>query len=143
MNDRIRRMVERVQKEELNPDIVQVEFDPFDEKLAEPMMIAKRLTEFLNAQKPFFIEESHLIGVPRLSGCPVPGDIFTRSGHSNFREATARYYNKPQENLCTLEWQHSNANFAKVIRLGLNGYLREINAARKNFLAIFLACASP
>ncbi len=134
MNDRIRRMVERVQKEELNPKVVQVEFDPFDEKLAEPMRIAKRLTEFLNAQEPFFPEESNLIGVPRLSNCPVPGDIFTRSGHPAFREAVGQYYNKPQENLCTLEWQHSNANFEKVIRLGLNGYIREINRARKNFL---------
>lgn len=33
-----------------------------------------------------------------------------------------------------MEWQHSNANFAKLIETGLCGYIRDINRARQNFL---------
>lgn len=49
MNPRIRRLADYALKEDINPAPVPVEFDPFDEKLAEPMMIAKRLTEYLLA----------------------------------------------------------------------------------------------
>ncbi len=49
MNPRIQRLADYALKEDINPASVPVEFDPFDEKLAEPMMIAKRLTEYLLA----------------------------------------------------------------------------------------------
>lgn len=134
MNPRIQRLADYALKEDINPASVPVEFDPFDEKLAEPMMIAKRLTEYLLAQPVILSDDSELIGIIRFYASPVPADLFTRAGHTKFREAVARYYRKPQENLCVMEWQHSNADFGKLIRLGLNGYIREINAARRNFL---------
>ncbi len=134
MNERITRLANFVKNNDLNPETVNIECDPFDEKLAEPLMIAKRLCEFLAAQQVKIHEDSNLVGIMRLSGSPVPGDIFSRTGHAKIREAFERYYGHPQENLCTMEWQHSNANFAKLIRIGLKGYIKEINESRKNYL---------
>lgn len=134
MNARIKRLVDYALKEDINPQPVKIECDPFDGKLPEPMMIAKRFTEFLNAQEIVLSDDNNLIGVIRLQGCPVPADIFSRTGHAEIGEALSRYYRKPQENLCIMEWQHSNADFGKLIRLGLNGYIREINASRQNHL---------
>lgn len=134
MNDRIQRLAAIARKDDLNPEPVSIELDEFDEKLAEPLMIAKRLCDYICAQKIKLYDENELVGMMRMTGCPVPADIFTRTGHAKIGEALARYYRKPLENLCTMEWQHSNADFGKLIRLGLNGYMREINAARQNFL---------
>lgn len=134
MNSRIERFAALAKKEDLNPEPVCIELDEFDDKLAEPLAVAKRLCDFICAQRIKLYEENELIGMMRMNGCPVPADIFTRTGHVKCQEALRRYYNHPQENLCTMEWQHSNADFGKLIRLGLNGYLREINAARRNFL---------
>lgn len=134
MNDRISRLTEIALNNDIYPEQQMIDCDPFDEKLAEPMMIAKRLSEFLCAQPIVLTNENHLIGLVRLNATPVPGDIFTRNGHAKIREAFERYYTKPQGNLSIMEWQHSNANFAKLIRLGFNGYIREINESRKKFL---------
>lgn len=134
MNERIRRLVDYALTEDLNPSPVTMEYDPFDLKLAEPMMIARRIFEYLQAQPIKLLPESQLIGVMRFSASPVPTEIFSREGHAEFWETCRRYYGKPQENLCTFEWQHSNADFGKLIRIGLNGYIAEINEARKNYL---------
>lgn len=134
MNARIDRLSKYAMENELNPTPVPVEFDPFDENLAEPMKNAKRFSEFLAAQKIQVHQDSSLVGITRLNGCPVPSDIFQRIGHPNFSEVYNHYYAKPKENLCTFEWQHSNANFAKLIRIGLKGYTKEINEARNQYL---------
>ena len=63
----------------------------------------------------------------------VEADLFTRTGHKNIGEAFGKYYNQPQENLCTMEWQHSNADFGKVIRIGLTGLRQEIIEARRHY----------
>ena len=133
MNERIARLVDVVRTEDIFPQPVEIECDPFDEKLAEPMMIAKRLSEFMAAQPLVLSDDNELIGLMRFNGCPVPADIFHRTGHSLIREAFTRYYKRPQENLCTMEWQHSNADFGKLVRLGLKGYIRQINEARPRF----------
>ena len=134
MNERIQRLVHQVLTSDINPPTHEIECDPFDEKLSEPMFVAKRFCEFYNAQPIVIGDDNELVGHIRFDKTPVPADIFHRSGHAKFREVSAKYYGKPQENLCTFEWQHSNADFGKLIRLGLNGYVKEINASRKNSL---------
>ena len=134
MNERIQRLVHQVLTSDINPPTHEIECDPFDEKLSEPMFVAKRFCEFYNAQPIVIGDDNELVGHIRFDKTPVPADIFHRSGHAKFREVSAKYYGKPQENLCTFEWQHSNADFGKLIRLGLNGYVKEINASRKKFL---------
>ncbi len=134
MNERIARLADYAAGNDLNPEPVMVEYDPFDEYLAEPMKNAKRLVEFMLAQKIKLLDDSRLIGTMRFNGCPVPADIFTRIGHREFYRAANQYYGKPLENLCIFEWQHFNADFGKLIRIGLKGYTGEINEARKNYL---------
>ena len=134
MNERIQRLVHQVLTSDINPPTHEIEYDPFDEKLSEPMFVAKRFCEFYNAQPIMLGDDNELIGHIRFDMSPVPADIFHRFGHAKFHEVSGKYYGKPQENLCTFEWQHSNADFGKLIRLGLNGYVKEINASRKKFL---------
>ncbi|NMA21834.1 MAG: hypothetical protein GX927_14770 [Lentisphaerae bacterium] len=50
MNTRIERLINTVLTNDIFPKPQPVEYDQFDEKLAEPMRIAKRLTEYMEAQ---------------------------------------------------------------------------------------------
>lgn len=54
MNDRIAKLIAEAHAKDIFPEKVSISYDPFDEKLAEPMMIAKRLTEYMKAQPPGF-----------------------------------------------------------------------------------------
>lgn len=134
MNERIQRLVNVALKDYIYPPCANIEVDPFDDKLSEPMMIAKRLTDYIEAQPIVLTDDNELIGLMRFNNCPVPADIFHRTGHRLIGEALGRYYRKPQENLCTMEWQHSNADFSKLIRQGLVGYIRDINESRQHHL---------
>ena len=133
MNDRIAKLIAEAHAKDIFPEKVSISYDPFDEKLAEPMMIAKRLTEYMKAQPLGFGEENELVGMMHFDGS-VPADIFTRTGHAKIHEAFAQYYNKPQENFSTMEWQHSNPDYGKVIRRGLAGIRADIIESRKNHL---------
>lgn len=134
MNERIKKLTDWVINNEICPPVVPVEADPYDENLGEAMCVAKRICDFLKVQEILLLPESELIGANRFNPGYCPGDIFTRNGHKAFSIATSRYYRQPQDNLALLEWQHSNADFGKLIRLGLNGYIKEINESRKNHL---------
>ena len=50
MNERMRRLINDILTEDLNPSPVTVEYDPLELKPAEPMMIARRIFEYLQAQ---------------------------------------------------------------------------------------------
>ena len=143
MNERIDRLVKAARSGEIFPDMVKVEYDEFDLNLADPLRIAKRLTEYMEAQPCYFTDDNELVGMMHFDGS-VEADVFTRTGHLKISEAFRKYYRQPQENLSTMEWQHSNADFGKVIRIGLVGLRKEIiesrshyrnDVARLNFLA--------
>lgn len=134
MNERIAKLVQYVQKNDMYPETVQIELDPLDENMGEEMCTAKRLCDFFKAQKILLLPESELIGANRFNPSNFPGDIFTRSGHTAFSRLGKNYYCKYRENLSVFEWQHSNADFGKLIRTGLSGYVKEINISRKKHL---------
>ena len=130
MNERIARLIDEAKQKDIFPKRVAVAYDPLDEQLPEPMRIAKRLGEYMAAQPPGLGPDDTFIGRMRFDGS-VPADIFTRTGHTQFfRHALDPYYNKPLENLCTLEWQHSNMDFRQILAGGLDGYRARIIAAR-------------
>ena len=133
MNERIERLVKAVRSGEIFPECVKVEYDEFDLKLADPLRIAKRLSEYMEAQPCVFTDDNELVGLMRFDGS-VEAALFPRTGHRFFKEAKEKLYCKPQENLCTMEWQHSNADFGKIIRIGLEGFRKEIVESRKKFL---------
>ncbi len=132
MNERIARLVKAARAGEIFPPVKKIEYDEYDLKLADPLRIAKRLTEYMEAQPCYFTEDNELLGMMHFDGT-VEAELFPRTGHLFFRETASKYYFKPQENLCTFEWQHSNADFGKVIRLGLEGFRREIIESRKQY----------
>ena len=132
MNDRIARLIDEVKRADIFPPTVTVEYDPFDENLPEPMRIAKRLNEYMAAQPPVIGEDDELVGKMKFDGS-VPADIFTRRGHSRIYVALKHYYNQPQENLCTMEWQHSNMDFGRLIRGGLDAFRIRIRDTRPHY----------
>jgi len=132
MNERIARLVKAARSGEIFPQCVKVEYDEFDLKLADPLRIAKRLSEYMEAQPCYFTEDNELLGMMHFDGS-VEADLFPRTGHLFCKEALSQYYCQPQENLCTMEWQHSNADFGKIIRIGLVGFRKEIIESRKKY----------
>ena len=96
MNERIQRLVHQVLTSDINPPTHEIEYDPFDEKLSEPMFVAKRFCEFYNAQPIMLGDDNELIGHIRFDMSPVPADIFHRFGHAKFHEVSGKYYGKPQ-----------------------------------------------
>ena len=135
MNDRIKRILAYVQENELFPEDTKIEIDPFDDNLPEPIRVAKRITDYMLAQPVILHDDSELAGLTQFrSGCTVPADLFPRAGHMCAYAAILRYYCKQIDNLCTMEWQHSNPNLGKVVRIGLRGYIKEINDSRKSHI---------
>ena len=131
MNDRIQRLVAAVHERDIFPPCVPVEYDEFDRKLSDPQRIAKRLSEYMEAQPCAFSDDNELVGLMKFDGT-VEAALFLRTGHRFFEEVRDKYYLKPQENLCSFEWQHSNADFGKLIRVGLVGLRAEIVEARRH-----------
>ncbi|MCI8387090.1 MAG: hypothetical protein HFE63_01320 [Clostridiales bacterium] len=111
---------------DLLPPIVKVKYDPNDIMLSDPARIAKRLRQYILAQTVRLDMSHNFCGIFRFDGS-VEADVFTRIGHKHFSTACGLYYRKYQENLATMEWQHSTANFAKIIDCGLVQYIDEID----------------
>ena len=132
-NERIERLVKAARSGDIFPPIVTVEYDEFDLKLADPLRIAKRLSEYMDAQPAYFSDDNELVGMLRFDGS-VEAALFPRTGHKFFSEAAHKFYCKPMENLCIFEWQHSNADFGKIVNIGLEGIRREIIESRKKYL---------
>lgn len=131
MTDRIKKLAELTVKGELYIEHTPTEYDRTDLFLSPTIMNAKRAKEYILNQKPYVSEYTALTGYLRFQG-DVMGDIFNRNGHKNFAEAMKHFYAKPIDGLCTFEWQHSVADFEKVIRIGMNGYKEEIARSKKN-----------
>ncbi len=107
-----------------------VEYDRLDLLMDPVEMQAKRLYEYITAQKPQISPLSALAGYFRFDGS-VEGDIFNRVGHKNFGLIGKYFYNKPISGLCTFEWQHSEGNFERVIRMGINSIKELIEQSKR------------
>ena len=130
MNERIEKLASKVASGELYIDSVEIEYDREDLFLSPVLMSAKRVKEFILAQKPYVTELTALTGYIRFSD-GVEGDIFNRRGHKNYQLMMEHFYNNPVSDLCTFEWQHSVADFEKVIKIGINGYKNEIKKSKE------------
>ena len=74
MNERIARLVKAARSGEIFPPCVKVEYDEFDLKLADPLRIAKRLSEYMEAQPCYFTEDNELLGMIHFD-CSVEADL--------------------------------------------------------------------
>lgn len=135
MSERLLRMAERSNREDIYPEPVPVAIDPADAILPEAQLTARYLALYMERQTVRIDDDAHLVGLLRFHGCPVASNVFQRMGHTHFHEAARRFYLKTDDNLTCFEWQHANADFGKLLRLGIQGYLDEIIAARRRFPA--------
>ena len=131
MIERIQALAKKTVAGELFFDRTDVTFDREDLFLPPTIMSAKRSAEYILAQTPYISELTALTGYLCFGGNNVMGAIFNREGHENFNNLCKYFYNKPIDGLCTFEWQHSVADFEKVIRIGIRGFKAEIAASMK------------
>lgn len=119
-------LAETIRERDLYPGIVHVNYSCEDLTLSDTACTAKRLREYMLAQNVNLDTMIRFCGVMRFDGS-VMADVFHRTGHPYFSNIRNKYYKNPQENLVTFEWQHSTANFAKVIDCGISQYIAEID----------------
>ncbi len=131
MIERIKKLADMTVKGEMFIEHTETEYDREDLFLSPVIMSAKRSKEYILNQKPYVSELTALTGYLRFAG-DVMGDIFNRNGHKNFAELNNKFYGRQVDGLCTFEWQHSVADFEKVIKIGINGFKAEIEASKKN-----------
>ncbi len=130
MDARIRAMAEKVMAGEAWFEETPVQYDRADIFLPHVAMSAKRVKEYIFAQKPMLTEESTLCGYLRFDGS-VEGEIFNRMGHQNFDLVKKLFYNKPYDNLVTFEWQHSVGDFGYIIEHGISGVQADIAKSKQ------------
>lgn len=130
MNQRIAEMAAWSRNHDIRPQPVKTEYDPRDILYPEPVMIARRLKKYILNQEVQLTPHDRMTGVLTFDGS-VPADLFHRTGHRHFSEILEVFYCKPQENLCTFEWQHSVAEFGRMVREGVDGFRARIAASRK------------
>ncbi len=131
MTDRIKHLAEKTAKGEMFIEHTPTEYDREDLFMSPVLMNAKRAKEYILNQKPYVSEYTAFTGYLRFQG-DVMGDIFNRNGHINFHNLMKNFYAQPIDGLCTFEWQHSVADYEKVIKIGINGYKEEIAESKKN-----------
>lgn len=130
LDGRIQRLLARALDHDVFPKPVKVEYDPADMSLSEPVRIGKRLAEYMAAQPVAIREDEELVGWLPFDES-VESDLYRRTGHKVFsRMCVPQYYLKPKDGFATFEWQHSCADFPKVIKEGLAGIRRDIDASR-------------
>lgn len=129
LSPRIRRLQGEALAHDVMPAPVPVEHDPADLALPEPVRIGTRLARFMDAQPVLLAPDQELLGWLPFDGS-AEADVFTRRGHAHFWKLFREYYRKPQENLVIFEWQHSCADFAKIVREGFDGVRRDVASSR-------------
>ena len=133
LDGRIQRLLARALDHDIFPKPVKVRYSPSDMSLPEPVRIGKRLAEYMDAQPVAIREDEELVGWLPFDGS-VESDLYRRTGHKTFYSVCFKgYYLRPKRDLAIFEWQHTCADFPKIVREGLVGIRREIAASRKKW----------
>ena len=130
MTERVTRLAALSRERDLYEAPVAPEYDPMDMALPTPILNGKRIVEYILAQPVYLTEENRFTGMLRFSTAALqgtPADIFTRSGHENFKKAIKElYWPHYQENLVIFEWQHSAPNYTYIVENGIEGSLEKM-----------------
>ena len=128
MNERVISLAKLSRERDLYESAIKVEYDPMDLALTEPMFNAKRIIEYILAQKVYITEDNRYTGMLRFRGdVGVPADLFHRIGHKRFSEAMKNFYAPNYiDNLVVFEWIHSSPDYAYIIENGIEGSLGKI-----------------
>lgn len=128
MQERIQTLLQKTLAGKMLVEPVKTEYDRRDLFLPPVVMSGKRVCEYIRNQEPFLVPEACFTGLLRFDGS-VEGNVFERNGHRNFKVASEHFYNKPVDNLLTLEWQHAAGDFGKLINGGMDGVRAEIKTS--------------
>lgn len=126
MTERIQKLTALIKHTDIFGEQTAVEYDPMDLALPTAVFNAKRITEFILAQKPYLTDSNRFPGVLHYYNAGVPGDLFSRVGHSACGAAIQEFYCKHRDNLVVFEWQHSTPDYEKIIRFGVEKLLWDI-----------------
>ena len=129
MTERIQKLTELVLEGKMYPEIQKVEYDRNDLFLSERQRDAKRIYEYVVAQKPVLTPYSSMTGLLVFDGS-VPGDAMSCQGMKNFGQLLDTFYMKPLDNLSTFEWQHATADYNLIIRKGIKGLIEDIEYSK-------------
>ena len=130
MNERIKRLTELTLSGQMYATPIATEFDQADLCLPRMQMESKRICEYILNQEPKLTEYSCLTGFFNFNGSVV-GDAFRRGGHKSTKEAMRLFFQKPVDNLSTMEWQHATADYTKVLSRGISGIIDDIDKSLK------------
>lgn len=126
---RIEELTKLVLKGEMRPETQSVEFEKEDIFLPPLIKDAKRIYEYVVAQKPVLTEYSAMTGLLIFDGS-VPGDGMSIAGLKNVQEMCNLFYARPIDRLVTFEWQHATADYRKIIHKGMEGQIADIEASK-------------
>lgn len=131
MNERIKKLAELTLNGTIQPVTQEVEFDRMDYFLSEHERQAKRIHDYIVHQDPILCEYQRLTGFVKFTSHEFSGDYMNSDTLTYTREIALKYfYRNPIENLSTFEWEHATADFGKIIRIGVNGLLNDIEKSK-------------
>ena len=130
MIQRIADLAEYSKSHDIRPIPVKTEYDKLDILYPEPVTIARRLREYMLNQNVLIANGQRFTGQITFDGS-VPSLLFPRLGYKAFAEVCSAFYCKPYDNLVTFEWQHTVAEFGRVIAEGVDGFISRIAASCK------------
>ena len=130
MDERIRKLTEMTLKGDMYTKPIKTEFDRKDLFLSKVERDVKRLCEYLLNQETTLTPYSKMTGTFQFDDSVV-GDAFKRGGHKATQEVYSLFYLKPLENLSTMEAQHATADYKRVLEIGLEGIIGEIEKSMK------------
>ena len=127
MTDRINQLILQMKQRDLVEPCVEVKYDNLDLGLPEPVMIAKRIIEYITAQPIYLSTNNRFTGMVKfIKVGDVPADIFHRSGHMNLQKMASSFIGNYIDNLVTSEWQHSSPDYETIIKKGIISKLNDI-----------------
>ena len=126
MTERIKQLTEATLAGQMYVQCVDTPLPPWDERGSRIENETLDLCRYILNQEPKITEHCAFTGRFNFNG-QVVGDAFGRSGHRYTDEAMRKYYLKPQENLSTMEWQHATADYKRVLEMGLEGIISQID----------------
>ena len=130
MTERIQKLTELVLQGKMLPEAQAVEYDRTDLFLSEKQRDAKRIYEYVTAQKPVLTPYSAMTGL-LVFDRTIPGDAMSCAGLKNIKAIHTDFYAKPLDNLSTFEWQHATADYNHIIRKGIRKLIEEIELSKE------------
>ncbi len=128
MTERIKRLLNLTLAGEMYVCPVKTEQPLWDENRSRIDNEIERLCRYILNQRTKITTDSAFCGRFNFDGSVV-GDAFKRGGHYYTGKALEKYYLKPQKNLSTMEWQHATADYKRVLEVGIEGIIEDIDAS--------------